>query len=85
MRCITGPTMAPGSDGIVSLSLAHLPGARQVTLHDTFHGVMGGPWYGDAEVIDEWWPIAVEAWTDATSRAPDRDRQGAAEALGRGD
>ena len=84
-RRVTGPTLASGSDGIVSLSLAHLPGARHLTLHDTFHGVVGSPWYGDADAIDEWWPVAVEAWTDATTRSPHADRQGAAEASGSGD
>lgn len=64
-RRITGPTLADGSDGIVSLALAHLEGARHLTLHDTLHGVVGSPWYGDAAIIDRWWPSAVDAWRDA--------------------
>lgn len=67
-RRVTGPILAPGGDGIVSLSLAHLPGARQLTLHEALHGVVGSPWYGDEEVIDRWWPVALDAWRDATSR-----------------
>jgi pimeloyl-ACP methyl ester carboxylesterase len=66
-RRVTGPTLASGSDGIVSLSLAHLPGARHLTLHEALHGVVGSPWYGDEEVIDRWWPVALDAWRDATS------------------
>ncbi len=66
-RRITGRTLASGGDGIVSLSLAHLPGARQLTLHDTLHGVIGSPWYGNESAIDQWWPMALDAWRDATS------------------
>lgn len=65
---ITGPTLAPGGDGIVSLALAHLPGARQLTLHDVTHGVIGSPWYGDAAVIDRWWPVALAAWREALAQ-----------------
>ncbi len=64
---ITGPTLPPGSDGIVSLAHAHLPGARQLTLHDVTHGVIGSPWYGDAVVIDRWWPVAFAAWREAVA------------------
>lgn len=68
---ITGPTLEPGSDGIVSLVHAHLDGARQLTLHDVTHGVIGSPWYGDAEVIDRWWPVAVEAWRSVVAERAD--------------
>jgi pimeloyl-ACP methyl ester carboxylesterase len=82
-RRITGPTLAPGSDGIVSLVLAHLDGARQLTLHDALHGVVGSPWYGDPEVIDQWWPDALDAWRDARrSGATTASRQAAASRLG---
>lgn len=67
-RRITGPTLASGSDGIVSLSLAHLEGAEHLTLHGTYHGVVGSPWYGDAAVIDAWWPAALRAWRQASAR-----------------
>lgn len=69
---ITGPTLWPGGDGIVSLGLAHLDGARQLTLHDALHGVVGSPWYGDDDVIDEWWPVALEAWREAVGDDPPR-------------
>lgn len=59
---VTGPTLVGGSDGIVSLSLAHLEGARRLTLHDAYHGVIGSPWYGDPAVIDQWWPVALDLW-----------------------
>lgn len=61
-RRITGPTLSSGSDGIVSAELAHLDGAEHLTLHDTYHGVVGAPWYGDASVVDVWWPVALRAW-----------------------
>ena len=64
-RRVTGPMLQPGGDGIVSVALAHLDAAHQVTLHDAFHGVVGSPWYGDDAVIDAWWPVALRAWHDA--------------------
>jgi hypothetical protein len=62
---IVGPIAPAGSDGIVSVTAAHLTGARQLTFSDVRHGHVGGPWYGDAEVIDRWWPVAVELWQTA--------------------
>ena len=49
-------------DGLVPIDAAHLPGARQLTLPDVRHGHWGSPWYGDEEVIDRWWPEALDAW-----------------------
>jgi pimeloyl-ACP methyl ester carboxylesterase len=62
---IVGPPSPDGSDGIVSVEHAHLPGARQLTFPDILHGVVGGPWYGDEVAIDRWWPIALSTWRDA--------------------
>ncbi len=62
---IIGPLLPSGSDGVVSLDWAHLEGAANLTYHDVLHGVVGGPWYGDDEVIDRWWPVAVGAWRRA--------------------
>lgn len=64
-RAVVGPLSEAGSDGIVSIELAHLPGARQLTFTDVRHGHIGAPWYGDAEIIDRWWPVAVELWRGA--------------------
>ena len=64
-RRIVGPLLPSGSDGIVSTEWAHLPGAVQLTYPDVLHGVVGGPWYGDNEIIDRWWPVAVDAWRKA--------------------
>jgi hypothetical protein len=61
-RRIVGPLLPTGSDGVVSAAWAHLPGATNLTYHDVLHGVVGGPWYGDAAIVDRWWPVAVEAW-----------------------
>jgi hypothetical protein len=64
-RAIVGQTQEAGGDGIVSLAAAHLPGARQLTFADVRHGYVGAPWYGDAAVIDRWWPVACELWAEA--------------------
>ena len=55
-----GPEMA--GDGIVPVAAAHLEGARQMTFEGVRHGMIGSPWYGDDEVMDRWWPTAVELW-----------------------
>ena len=71
-RLVVGPVGPAGGDGIVGVDLAHLPGARQVTLPDATHGTFGARWYGDEAVIDRWWSVALEAWrgaVDARSRA----------------
>ncbi len=52
-------------DGLVPIDAAHLPGARHLTLPDVRHGHWGSPWYGDAEVIDRWWPEALDVWRSA--------------------
>ncbi|MBX3030709.1 MAG: hypothetical protein KF809_11150 [Chloroflexi bacterium] len=70
-RTIVGPPATSGSDGIISAGLAHLPGARQLTLPDILHGVVGGPWYGDEAAIDQWWPAALEVWRDAIAARAD--------------
>lgn len=62
---IVGPLPTDGSDGVVPAAWAHLEGATQLTYHDVLHGVVGGPWYGDAAIIDRWWPVAVGAWSRA--------------------
>ncbi len=64
-EAIVGPLPAEGGDGIVSVTAAHLAGAEQLTFHDVRHGVIGGPWYGDEEIVDRWWPRAVELWRGA--------------------
>jgi hypothetical protein len=64
-RSIVGTPSPAGSDGVVSTGIAHLAGARQVTFPDVLHGVVGTPWYGDAAVVDRWWPIALEVWRHA--------------------
>ncbi|HZW02084.1 MAG TPA: hypothetical protein VFF55_10995 [Candidatus Deferrimicrobium sp.] len=58
---------APGArgDGLVDEERSRLPGARHLAFDDVLHGTFGGPWYGDAHVIDRWWPLALEAWRGA--------------------
>lgn len=62
---LVGPLLPTGSDGVVSVEWAHLSGAINLTYHDVYHGVLGGPWYGDAAIVDRWWPVAVDAWRAA--------------------
>jgi hypothetical protein len=64
-RRIVGPLLPSGSDGVVSVDWAHLSGATNLTYHDVYHGVVGGPWYGDAAIVDRWWPVAVDVWRAA--------------------
>lgn len=68
-----GETAIEG-DGLVPLACTDLPGARRVVLEDIVHGQLSfRPWYGSPEAIDEWWPVAVEAWQEALA-ARDRAR-----------
>jgi hypothetical protein len=53
-------------DGVIPVSCALLPGARQIVLDDAAHGQgLGHAWYGSEEWVDGWWPAAVEVWRDA--------------------
>jgi hypothetical protein len=52
-------------DGIVPASVAHLGGAEHQSYDDVRHGVLGSHWYGDAEIVDRWWPAAVHLWVAA--------------------
>jgi pimeloyl-ACP methyl ester carboxylesterase len=53
-------------DGLIPVESALLDGAVRIVLDDVVHGQFGGqPWYGSEEVIDTWWPAAVEAWHSA--------------------
>lgn len=73
-QSLVGTPRPNGSDGVVSVDVVHLDGAHQVTYHDVLHGVVGTPWYGDAHVVDRWWPLAVDAWRSASlARATDPD------------
>lgn len=64
-EAILGPLPAEGGDGIVPVTAAHLAGAEQLTFHDVRHGHIGGPWYGDDEIVDHWWPSALRLWRGA--------------------
>jgi hypothetical protein len=66
-RLHPAPAAAPiEGDGLVPLACTELPGARRVVLHDIVHGQLAGrAWYGSAEAVDAWWPVALEAWRGA--------------------
>lgn len=53
-------------DGAIPVEAALLPGARQLVLDDVAHAPGARHrWYGSQEVIDLWWPTAIETWQDA--------------------
>lgn len=62
---IVGTDTKALGDGIVPASAVHLPGAEQITFQDVRHGMIGTPWYGDEEIIDRWWPVALRLWHEA--------------------
>jgi PGAP1-like protein len=62
LTAFVGPSVDVGGDGIVTDDLCHLDGVRHITLPNALHGTYGGPWYGDGDVIDRWWPAALEEW-----------------------
>lgn len=80
-RLVVGRMGAAGGDGIVGAAMAQLPGATQLPLDDATHGIVGTRWYGDAAIVDRWWPAAVAAWSGAieargTASAPPPDGSG---------
>ncbi len=53
-------------DGLIPVSCALLPGARQIVLDDAAHGQGSRhPWYGSEAWVDAWWPAALEVWREA--------------------
>ena len=76
-RMMVGDANSQRGDGVVPARVAHLEGARQMTLSGVGHGMIGSPWYGDDQIVDAWWPAALELWRIAlnaratTSGSPD--------------
>jgi hypothetical protein len=68
---VGGVPGAPG-DGIVDNVLSQLAGSRHIALPDALHGTFGGPWYGDDQVVDRWWPAAVAEWRAARQARADQ-------------
>jgi hypothetical protein len=62
---VVGVDTARSGDGIVPAAAVHLPGAEQLTYDDVRHGHIGRHWYGADEIVDRWWPRAVELWRGA--------------------
>jgi hypothetical protein len=65
MRLLVGTTAGAPGDGIVDDMRCRLDGSPHIALPDVLHGVFGGRWYGDAGVVDRWWPAALETWREA--------------------
>jgi hypothetical protein len=72
---LVGETPGERGDGLVPDALCRLPGVEHIALPDVLHGTLGAPWYGNAEVIDRWWPLALERWR-AALRARRRSHSG---------
>lgn len=67
-RSIIGRAAVPGTegDGQVPVAATELAGARRLVLGSAIHGPgAGARWYGSEDVIDEWWPAAIETWRSA--------------------
>ena len=67
-----GETPGMRGDGLIGDDLCQLDGVPHISLPDVLHGTLGEPWYGNDEVVDRWWPAAVEGWQDglAAREAP---------------
>jgi pimeloyl-ACP methyl ester carboxylesterase len=65
LRVFVGEAEGSPGDGLVGNHLARLEGAPHLEYGDVVHGSFYGPWYGDQEIIDRWWPVAVERWRAA--------------------
>lgn len=75
---LAGHTPGATSDGLIGSDRCRLDGARHIEFNDVLHGLFYGPWYGDAEVIERWWPAAIDEWQAALS-ARTRARAGESE------
>lgn len=51
-------------DGLVGDALSRLPDATHLSYSDVRHGTLGAPWYGNTEVLERWWPVALERWRE---------------------
>ena len=65
MGPFVGATPGISGDGLVGTDFCQLQGAIHIEYPDVTHGFFDHPWYGDAEIVDRWWPAAVEQWQDA--------------------
>lgn len=65
LRDLVGETPGVPGDGLIDSDRCRLKGVRQMEFDDVLHGLFYGPWYGDAGVIERWWPAAVEEWQRA--------------------
>ncbi len=65
LRALVGETPGVSGDGLVGSDRCRLEGARHLEFDDVLHGLVYGPWYGDAAIIERWWPVAVGEWQAA--------------------
>jgi hypothetical protein len=53
-------------DGLVPVEAALLDDATRIVLDDAVHGPLSARrWYGSDDVVDRWWPAALDAWHGA--------------------
>lgn len=53
-------------DGLVPVEAALLDDATRIVLDDVVHGPLSARrWYGSDDIVDRWWPAALEAWHGA--------------------
>ena len=77
LRDLVGETSGVAGDGLIGADRCRLHGVRHIELDDTLHGLIYGPWYGDAQAIERWWPAAVEEWRGALdARAAESESEG---------
>ena len=65
------PSVIEG-DGLIPVEAALLPGAHHIVLDDVAHAPGARHrWYGSQDVIDAWWPAALETWQGALAARAD--------------
>jgi hypothetical protein len=65
LRALVGETPGVRSDGLVDSDRCRLDGVPHLEFADVVHGPFYGPWYGDAAIVERWWPAAMEVWQAA--------------------
>lgn len=60
-----GDRSGSGGDGLVGRDSCQLAQVTYLELPNLTHGSFDHPWYGDPEVVDRWWPAALEHWHSA--------------------
>jgi pimeloyl-ACP methyl ester carboxylesterase len=73
LRGLVGETPGVPGDGLIGSDRCRLDDVRHVEFDDILHGLFYGPWYGDTQAIERWWPVAVEEWRRALAAREQAD------------